>query len=313
MAGSGPSISVVVVCDYDAGRQGGWADIRKTLTALAVQDIAEPAEFILCESEEFRGEMPDDFIRILPDLKILFAPCQSAYELKKVGVRAASSEFVAMLDADCLPHRDWLRRLLDSLRRHPEAAAVSGKTFYGGESIWVRTCALLSRAYVNPGGDGPTRFVSDNNAGYRRSAYLAHPIPTDMGNFAAHLQSNGLLRLGYVLWFDPEIEAEHDFEGWSMERDVRRHRGYSVVRTRMLDGSLPYAWLVRLGPAAVAPILAGKIVSSWWDCIRCRRAFGLRWHELPVALTAAVGINMLELPGMWAAFRGRKFGKTCFR
>jgi hypothetical protein len=198
MTGSGPSISVVVVCDYDAGRHGGWADIRKTLTALAVQDIEEPAEFILCQSEEFREEMPDDFTRILPDLKIVFAPCQSAYELKKVGVKAASSELVAMLDADCLPRRDWLRRLLDALRRHPEAAAVSGRTFYGGKSLWARTFALFSRAYVNPGGDGPTRFVCDNNAGYRRSAYLAHPIPTDMGNFAAHLQSSGLLRQGYV-------------------------------------------------------------------------------------------------------------------
>jgi hypothetical protein len=219
-----------------------------------------------------------------------------------------------MLDADCVPRPDWLRRLLDFLRTHPEVAAVSGLTTYGGKALGVRISSLLSRAYSNPGGDGPTtRAIADNNAGYRRSAYLAHPLPTHMGGFVAHVQSHELLREGYVLWFDSGIGVEHDFEGWSMEKDVRRHRGYSAVRTRMLDRSLPYAWLVRLGPSGIAPLLARKSLSSWWDCIRCGRAYGIRWYELPVVMMASVGLNLLEVPGMLAAFRGSEFGKTYFR
>lgn len=314
MRGSVPSISVVIVSDYAAGEDGGWTDIRKTLAALAVQDLQEPAEFILCEAEEFRGRLPADFTEIIPDLKIMFAPGRASYDLKNAAVQAASSDLVAMLDADCVPRADWLRRLLDSLRAHPEAAAVSGRTTYGGESLGIRISSLLSRAYSNPGGDGPTtRPVSDNNAGYQRSAYLAHPLPANMGGFAAHVQSHELLREGYVLWFDSEIRVVHDFEGWPMEKDVRRHRGHSAVRTRLLDRSLPYSWLVRLGRIGIVPLLAGKILNSWWDCIRCGRAYGIRWYEVPVVMMASVGLNLLEVPGMLAAFRMGEFGKTCFR
>lgn len=308
-----PSISVVMVCDYGAGQQGEWMDIRKSLAALAVQDLQEPAEFILCESEEFREQLPDDFTEIIPDLKIVFAPERSSYNLKNAAVKAASSEFIAMLDADCVPRPDWLRRLLDSLREHPAAAAVSGKTTYGGKSLGVRISSLLSRAYSDPGGDGPTKAIADNNAGYRRSAYLAHPLPTHMGSFAAHVQSHELLREGYMLWFDSGVGVEHDFEGWSMEKDLRRQRGQSAVRTRLLDPSLPYAWLVRFGRIAIVPLLAGKILTSWWDCIRCGRSHGIRWHELPVVMMASVVINLLELPGMLASFRGRGLGETYFR
>lgn len=308
-----PAISVVMVCDYAAGEPGGWLDIRKSLAALAMQDLEEPAEFILCESEEFRERLPTDFTDIIPDLKIVFAPGRSSYELKNAAVQAASSEFIAMIDADCVSRPDWLRRLLDSLRRHPRAAAVSGKTTYGGRSLAVRISSLLSRAYSNPGGEGPTRAISDNNAGYRRSAYLAHPLPTDMGGFAAHVQSHRLMREGYALWFDPTVGAEHDFEGWSMEKDVRRNRGESAVRTRLLDGSLPYAWLVRLGLIGIVPLLTGKILTSWWDCIRCGRAYGIRWYELPVVMMASVGINLLEVPGMLTAFRNGSISETYFR
>jgi len=98
-----------------------------------------------------------------------------------------------------------------------------------------------------------------------------------------------------------------------MEKDLRHHRGQSAVRTRLLDRSLPYAWLVRLGPIGIVPLLAGKIFTSWWDCIRCGQAYGVRWYELPVVMMASVGINLLEVPGMLAAFGVSGLGKTYFR
>jgi hypothetical protein len=308
-----PSISVVVVCDYDAGKPGGWADIRKTLQALALQDLAEPAEFILCESEAFRDSLPSDFAQIIPNLKILFAPGRASHYLKNVAVAAASSEFIAMLDADCVPRPDWLRRLLDSLRKHPQAAAISGKTTYPGASLWARINSLLSRAYVDPGGYGRTTHISDNNAAYRRSAYLANPLPTDMGGFSAHVQAEAMLHNGCVLWFDPSFCVHHDYEGFAMERDIRRHRGHSAILTRRLDPTLPYGWLMRFGPLSVAPILAGKILLGSWDCIRCGRNYGIRWYELPASIAASFGLTLLEVPGMFAAFHEPHFGKSCFR
>jgi len=104
--------------------------------------------------KSFASDLPTDFTDIIPDLKIVFAPGRSSYELKNAAVQAASAEFIAMIDADCVSRPDWLRRLLDSLRRHPRAAAVSGKTTYGGESLAVRISSLLSRAYSKSGRRG---------------------------------------------------------------------------------------------------------------------------------------------------------------
>jgi hypothetical protein len=308
-----PSISVVIVCDHEAGREDGWNDIRQSLAALAAQDLNEPAEFIFCESDEFGANAPADLTDILPGLKILTVPRRTAYDLKNAGVEVASCELIAMIDADCVPRRDWLRRLLDSLRRHPQAAVISGRTTYPGKSLLVRISALLSRAYSDRGGEGRARFIADNNAGYRRSAYLAHPLPTNTGRFAAHIQAQELRCAGYRLWFDPAFEVEHGFEGWLMEKDIRRNRGYSTIQTRLINPSLPYGWLVRAGPIGIAPILAWKILGSWRDCVRCGRVYHVKWYELPVVMAAAVRFNLLEFSGMWAAFRRREFGKTCFR
>jgi hypothetical protein len=305
-----PSISVVIVSDYAAGSEGEWTDLRKCLAALARQDLREPAEFILCESEASRHTLPTDLTAILPALTIIFVHADLSYQLKNSGVVAASCEYVAMLDADCVPRPDWLRLLLESLRRHPRAAAISGKTIYPGRSLFVRTAALLSRAYIDPGGNRAARFVGENNAAYRRSAYLSHPLP---GAFAAHVQAEELRRAGYVLWCESRAIVQHDFEGWSMEKDVRRNRGHSTIKTRLLDASLPYAWLVRRGPLGIAPIIAWKILNSWRDCLRRGRSYGIRWYELPIVMPAAAGICLLEIPGMLAAFRGLGPGQTCFR
>lgn len=308
-----PAISVVIVCDYEAGLPGGFEDTRKTLRALAVQDLQEPAEFILCETEEFLPRLPDDFTRILPGLKILSVPGQTSYDLKNAGVEACSAGLIALLDADCIPQPDWLRLLLQAMRNHPEATAISGKTTYGGTGLLARTACLLARSYVDRGGEGPTSFISDNNAGFRKSAFLARPIPTHLGDFASHVQSEILQREGHLLWFDPSILVEHNFEGWSMERDIRRHRGRSTIQTRLNDGSLKYAWIARLGPVSIVPFIASKILAGWGDCLRCGPDYGVKWFEMPAVLATSVGLALLEIPGMWMAFQGTGYSETCFR
>jgi hypothetical protein len=140
--------------------------------------------------------------------------------------------------------------------------------------------------------------------------YLSHPL---RGSFAAHVQAEELRRNGYLVWYDARAVVEHDFEGWSMEKDIRRNRGHSTVKTRLLDASLPYAWLVRRGPLGIVPIIAWKVLNSWRDCLRCGRSYGIGWYELPIVMPAAACVCLLEIPGMLAAFRGLGPGQTCFR
>jgi hypothetical protein len=43
------------------------------------------------------------------------------------------------------------------------------------------------------------------------------------------------------------------------------------------------------------------------------RCFDLKVYEIPIALSLAVTTATLQIPGMWAAFRGEVIGETAYR
>lgn len=308
-----PTVSVILVSDYAAGGNKGWDDLRRCLAALAHQDCTEPAEFILSENTQFADAIPADLHDLLPSLRLVTSPNAGSYALKNYGVAQASADLVAILDADCSPARNWLTNLVAAFRTHPEAAAISGRTTYNGRTLWERTLALLSRSYLDTVHDGPAQFISNNNAGWKRSVYLEHPLPTDAGPFAARIQSESVRRAGGTLRFDPSIRVVHEFEGWGMEVDIRRNTGFGTVVTRLRDPRLPYARLIRMGRVAIPVIAAGKTWNAWRDCFRCGRVYGVRGHELPFALALAPILIGPETPGMWAAYGPGGIADSAYR
>ena len=118
-------------------------------------------------------------------------------------------------------------------RAHPEAAAISGRTRYGGRGLAERALAVLSRAYVDPGDAGPTAFISNNNA-----ILSAHRVPrvTRCLPTAGRLQrvcspKLSAARAG-VLLFEPTMCVVHDFAGLG---DGTRH----PAQHRLRDDSHP--------------------------------------------------------------------------
>ena len=308
-----PEIGVILTSDYHGGGDKSWADLRHTLAALACQDFDGAAEFLLVESAEYADRIPEDLEEILPTLCVVLSDAGSSYGLKNAGVEAAHAELVAILDADCAPKRDWLRRLVEALTSNPWAAVVSGRTQYEGTTRLERLLALHTRSYLDPGKAGPSRFISNNNAGWRRAAYLEHPMPTDSGAFANRMQSEAMLRAGFQFYFDPSVRVIHDFEGWPMESDIRRNIGFGTIITRMRDSRVPYAWLTRFGRLSIPAVVAGKMLNGFGDCLRCWRHYGVRWYELPLALALTPVLHLMEVRGMWEAFGGRKLAGTAYR
>lgn len=307
------SLSVIVVSDYAAGEEKSWEDLRRALRAWREQEGLPAEEFILVESSRFKGKIPSDLLGLIPNMTILYLDAESSYELKNRAVEAATGDWLAVVDADCIPQRSWLHVLRAAIAEYPGVAAVSAKTLYPGRSRIERILGLLSRSYLDPGRRGPTRFISGNAACFRREMYRRHPLPVGIGAFASRIQSEAFLRDHATLLFDPELVVVHDFEGWPMERDIRRNHGYSTVITRLRDHRLPYARLVRAGVIAVPFIVAGKTLDSVRDCLRCFRHYNVKMYELPLALALTVITHVLEIPGMLAAYRGRSIGATAYR
>ena len=306
--------SVMVVSDYRPGEQKSWDDLRKTLGALALQDFDEPVEYLLLENTGDLEIMPADVPRVIPGIRVVASDARGSYSLKNAGIRAAKGDLVMVLDADCIPGAGWVRAGVQAMRRWPDAVAISGRTTYPGRSKLERALGLLSRCYVDRGTAGTVRLLSTNNMVVRRSVFCSNPLPDDAGPFAYRLLTERLLRRGGKLYFEPAMRAVHDFEGWPMERDMRRNVGWTSIHIRQFDEHLPGARTVRtLGPAAVPLLYAYRIAESTGHCWRLPRYFGLHRRDIPMLLALAALVHSFEIPGMLRALGGRPAGRTVYR
>ena len=116
------SLSVIVVSDYAAGEEKSWEDLRRALRAWGEQEGTPADEFILVESSRFKGRIPSDVLGMIPNMTILYLDADSSYELKNLAVEAANGEWLAIVDADCIPQRSWLRVLRAAIVEYPDVA-----------------------------------------------------------------------------------------------------------------------------------------------------------------------------------------------
>ena len=298
-----PIASIVVVIDYKAGGGEAWNDLRLTLQGLARQDYREPVEFLLVEP--VGGErIPDDLQTILPALRLVRVAATTSYDLKNEGAKAAAADLVVVIDADCPPDPGWWRALIEHYHRHPEAAAISGRTLYRARGLLPRIFALIDRGYVDCGVPGPTRAISNNNAALRRDVLLRFPLGNELGPFGSKGHAEQILAAGEELRFEPGMVVEHRYDGWAMQQMERYHIGFAMTRYRQLNGDAKHAWMFRLGVLGLPFILAMSVLGSWKRCLRQASWYGIRWFEVPAALAVSVLAHLLEIPGILLAFRG---------
>ena len=308
-----PSVSVIVVSDYAGGEEKSWTDLRKNLGNLAKQDFDEPVEVIYVENSAFEDQVPSDILQIVPALKTVFVDAETSYQLKNAGVGAATGEFVVMLDADCTPEPEWLSAFVRSLRAYPEAGAISGRTTYPGRNLLERILALTGRTYLNRPDTDETWTISNNNAAFRRSVLLEVPLTDRAGPFGGKMHARTIMNAGYKVMFEPRASAVHDFEDWSMERDVRRNVGYASIKMRQLEPTMEHAWMARFGYLSIPLFFVARLLLTWWLCFRNFRNYEVALYELPVALAVAVAIHVMELPGMLQAVRDTPITETAYR
>ncbi len=310
---SRPLVSVVIVADHDTARHADLKDLRSCLQALASQEVDEPVEFLLVETDERARKLPADLITGLPGLRVLGVPHDGSYERKNAAVRAAQGEIIAILDADCIPVSGWLQSLINTLRTHPQHVAVSGRTVYEGNTALERSFSVLTRGYLDPGKEASNHYISNNNAGILRRVWERFPLPENEGPYAAQLQSAAIMQDGGRFLFQPTMTVIHEFEGWSMERDIRCHIGWATIRIRQINPGLRFSWLLRLGQASIPLFYLGRVIESWGTCFRVGRHYGLRLTDYPVALGLTFWIHFLEIKGMLLAFRHQPVDETKYR
>jgi glycosyltransferase involved in cell wall biosynthesis len=131
---SSPPRFSVVIPFYDVRP---W--IGRCVEGLLAQDYpADRFEILMVDNNSTDGSA--EVVRRHPRVTLLREEKQGAYAARNRGVAHAVGELVAFTDPDCVPRRDWLRRL-DHAFRDPPVQIVMGRAIPAGAG---RALALLS-------------------------------------------------------------------------------------------------------------------------------------------------------------------------
>lgn len=151
-------LSVVVVSDYEANEEKTWKDEEQVLKSLADQDIDGSFNIILVENNNAESSVPSDLYQKYPLLKIIFTDESQSAKLKDHGVKHAETEYVAVIEADCLPNREWLRVLYETLHQQKDFSVVSGRTTYGIKRCISAVSALWTARLITWATQGKHRM-----------------------------------------------------------------------------------------------------------------------------------------------------------
>jgi hypothetical protein len=79
---------------------------------------------------------------------------ESSYELKNMAAEAATGEWLAIVDADCIPQQSWLKVLRQAIARSPQWLQSAPGFCIRAARAWRGSC-LLSRSYLGSQPPGP--------------------------------------------------------------------------------------------------------------------------------------------------------------
>ena len=219
-----------MVSDYAPGKTKSWKDEQLLLESLAQQDVAEAFELILVESSAHRDEaVPEIFYDSFPNLKVVYHDSDQSAKLKDYGVSLSSGEFIAVLESDCQPSPNWLRLLLDAVRKNSWAVS-SALCIYGDATGFQRVLSLLDRSWRDLGQSGEAKGISNNGAIYQREVLKKYPYPDAVTPFLAAQERNTLiLQSGYRAYFERDATMTHALGGWRFIWDLHRNKGHQIM------------------------------------------------------------------------------------
>lgn len=140
---------------------------------------------------------------------------------RNTGVSNSKNEYIASLDADCIPAADWIEKLMENFTLDNIAGA-------GGQLIEINLNTIadqwraqhLVQSWGNKQITNP-RQLFGNNTIFRKSALLEIGLynPKYKTNAEDYDISQRLIKKDYTLIYDPEAKVKH----------IRRDNIYSVM------------------------------------------------------------------------------------
>jgi glycosyltransferase involved in cell wall biosynthesis len=306
-----PLVSIVVetVTAREDGSGAALAEaLRPTLEAVGRQTWpAEAREVLIVTGPEATAAEVEALRRAWPDACLVASPLASYFAAKNAGAAAARGDYVALLDADCVPAPDWVEKLL--ARFEPGVGSVAGRTRYPASGGLARLLSIPDFAYAFAAPDGGATGFHINNIAFRREVLITHPFEARIRrNGGCYLLFHRLRAHGIGIVYEPEARTEHALDASGI-KFLRKHfdRGYDSVSAYRADeqghlkGTLFFR---RFGTLSLPPIFLRRAALDWINLVRHRRQMDFPFLWLPLLLLLGTGLRTVEFAGaLAAAFR----------
>jgi hypothetical protein len=284
-----PAISVIVATIEP------WPGVQACLDRLAPQVRSTGAELILADgTPDGSGSPPAGVRDRYGSLQTLAEPGSSVFTLRAKGARRSTAPILAFTEDHCEVGADWVPRLLDAHREHPDRDMVSGCVTNGSSDGLVDWANFLMTfaEFLPPAPARPLKRVPPmSNASFRRRALLGGDLPEGwlelvLAPTLVHerrMHFDGAISVGHVQPLGlARACASHFHNG-------RSGAGLALPHMAWRD------WLVRLATVPVMPwILFVSVVRSLKGREVPRRAR----RSLPVVWLLAAAHACGELAGL---------------
>lgn len=205
-----PKLTIVIPVFNDFER------LRQCLSALMVQPemAVGLATCIVVDNGSVESIQPLE--KEFPQVDFIVETTKGSYAARNAGAGAATGEYLAFVDSDCIPNEDYLRAAIQVTEQHPDVDMHVGEVALFPEVVdgvladervaaYEIATAFRQKHYANRVKFGPTANLLVRTAAF-----------TKLGGFDQNLLSGGdkefgqrAVRLGHKLRYSPECVVRH--------------------------------------------------------------------------------------------------------
>jgi len=244
-----------------------------------------------------------DIIKKYP-VKYIYQDNSGPAAARNAGWKAASGEIICFTDSDCIPEKDWIRKMVDKYHLD-DVGGVGGSYDIANKESVLAECIHEEIVQRHKKATGETDYLGSFNVSYRRR------VLEEVGGFNKSFKhasgedndlSYRVKKAGYKLIFDKNIEVAHYYQTDLLKylKEQYRH-GYWRMKLYRLHPYMAkgdsYAGILDFVQPPLGMAIIGTLIASFFY----RPIFSVAF--LLVAL-----LLLLQLPiTLKAAIRNRRY------
>ena len=248
-----PKVSVIIPVRNEADK------MIECLESIYSQSL-KPFEVIIIDGHSTDGTVEN--ARKFP-VKIVYEDYHTRGGARQVGLENSEGEYVAFTDASCVPHKDWLRKLVDDF--HDDIVGVGGRTLLVNQGFWPHSIDLAFSTFIGSANSVQGRVFKNKRTVSSISGcncmYLRHKV-IDVGGFSLNWGSEDselnsrLLKVGRLI-YTPEAVIIHSQGKGLKELSKQMYRwGGARIHTHKFE--------IQLAPPFLVPFLFLSLIFTYW-------------------------------------------------